>query len=39
VALFPQRGSIAASALEAEFQNKVDSKGQKIDTYFYNKGV
>ena len=40
IALFPQKGSIAASALEPQFQNKVDSKtGKAIETYTYNKGV
>lgn len=33
VALFPQKGSIAASALEPEFQ------GKGVDVFYYNKGL
>jgi sideroflexin-5 len=39
VALFPQKGSIPASALEPSFQNRKDKDGNVISTYYYNKGV
>jgi tricarboxylate carrier len=36
---FPQTDSIAASGLEPQFQGKKDSKGQPINTFFFNKGL
>jgi tricarboxylate carrier len=40
VALFPQKGTIAASSLEPEFQNRISPTTNKtITTYVYNKGL
>lgn len=39
IALFPQKASLPASALEPEFQNKVDKVGAPITTYYWNKGI
>ena len=40
VALFPQKGTIAASDLEKEFQNRLSpTTNLPITTYVYNKGL
>lgn len=39
MAVFPQRGSVSSSSLEAKFQNIVDKNGRRIDTFFFNKGL
>lgn len=39
VALFPQKGSIDADKLEEEFRHLVDSNGQRIKSFSYNKGI
>jgi hypothetical protein len=39
IGLFPQQSSIAANKLEPQFQNMKDSKGNKIDTFYFNKGL
>lgn len=39
VAVFPQRGSIAASVLEPQFHHLKDASGKSIDTFYFNKGV
>jgi sideroflexin-5 len=40
VALFPQRGSIAADDLEPQFRGRKDAAtGAEVTTYFYNKGL
>lgn len=40
VAMFPQQGTIAASALEPEFQAKVSpATGKRLDHYVFNKGL
>ncbi len=39
VALFPQKGSISANSLEPQFRGRLDSTGQPIDRYYFNKGI
>lgn len=40
VALFPQRGAIAAGDLEPEFRGRADpATGKPVEVYYYNKGV
>ncbi len=39
VALFPQKGSISANEIEAEFKEMRNSRGEIVHTYFYNKGL
>lgn len=40
VAVFPQKGAIAAAKLEPQFQGKVDATtGKQIETFYYNKGI
>jgi hypothetical protein len=40
VALFPQKGTIAAASLEPEFQNRISpTTNLPITTYVYNKGL
>jgi protoheme IX farnesyltransferase len=40
LALFPQRGSIAAEQLEPEFRGRVSpTTKQPVATYYYNKGL
>lgn len=39
VSLFPQRGDIAASEIEPEFNNRTNSRGEVITRYYYNKGL
>lgn len=39
IGLFPQMSSIPAGKLEPEFQNLQDSKGKKIETFYFNKGL
>lgn len=39
ISLFPQISSISSQALEPEFQNLKDSKGNAIDRLYFNKGL
>jgi hypothetical protein len=39
VSLFPQRGEIKASEIEAEFRDIKNGKGKIVDTFYYNKGL
>ena len=39
VAVFPQRGAIAAASLEPQFHGRKDTRGQPVETYYYNKGI
>jgi len=39
IGLFPQTSSIAAGELEEKFHNITNAKGEKINTFYYNKGL
>lgn len=39
LAIFPQKREIAVEKLEPEFQNLTDSKGNKINTLYFNRGI
>lgn len=39
IAVFPQRGEIAATDLEPAFHGRKDASGAEIKSYFYNKGL
>jgi hypothetical protein len=40
VALFPPQGTLAASAMEPQFQGRVSpTSGKPVQTYYYSKGV
>lgn len=39
VAVFPQRGAIAAESLEPQFRGRKAPDGSVITTYYYNKGL
>lgn len=39
VSMFPPIGKINANEIEEEFRGKKNSKGETINTYFYNKGL
>lgn len=39
IGLFPQMSSISAAKLEPEFRNLTDSKGKKIEVFYFNKGL
>jgi hypothetical protein len=39
IAVFPQRGAIAAEVLEPQFRGRKAPDGSVITTYYYNKGL
>jgi hypothetical protein len=39
IALFEQRSSVAAEALEPQFQGRVDAQGRAVTRFFFNKGL
>lgn len=39
IGLFPQMSSVAAKDLEPQFHDLKDSKGEKIERFFFNKGL
>jgi len=39
IGLFPQESAVPAAKLEPQFHNLTDSKGNKIDTFYFNKGL
>lgn len=39
IALFEQRTSVPAAALEPEFQGRVDARGRAVEAYTFNKGL
>lgn len=39
IGLFPQQSSASASDLEPQFRDMKDSKGNKVETFFFNKGL
>lgn len=39
IGLFPQTSSITVDKLEDKFKNMTDSKGNKIETFYFNKGL
>eukprot|EP01135_Chromosphaera_perkinsii_P004777 Nk52_evm8s296 gene=Nk52_evmTU8s296 len=39
IGLFPQKATIAATALEPEFQNLRDSQGRPVEYFNFNKGL
>ena len=39
IGLFPQMSSIKANDLEPQFHNIKDSKGNKVKTFYFNKGL
>ena len=39
IALFEQRTSVPAAALEPEFQGRVDARGRAVERFTFNKGL
>lgn len=39
IGLFPQMSSVKAQDLEPQFRDLKDSKGNKVDTFYFNKGL
>jgi len=39
IGLFPQQSAVPAHKLEPQFHDLKDSKGNKIDTFYFNKGL
>ncbi|EQC34559.1 hypothetical protein SDRG_07884 [Saprolegnia diclina VS20] len=39
IALFPQYGTIAATELEPQYQHLINSKGERVTHFTYNKGI
>lgn len=39
ISLFPQEGSLPTMQAEPRFHNLVDSRGRKVDTLYFNKGL
>lgn len=39
LAAFPQKDSMSAEDLEEEFHNMVGANGQRIERFYFNKGL